>query len=157
MGTFTRAACCVLWLLPLAACDQGKGNVDLDHLRLDASRLGRLVDGSTAGLDAQGARGQEAHDADAAKRLEIDRALRDAGLKVLILRNRLLYEDVIGEREARATHWPAWILQPPESSLSPVDLEERYEWLRAQVQSLAEPGCRIARDKQGDAAICGEQ
>lgn len=157
MGPFARTVSCMLVLLPLAACDQGKGDVNLDTLKLDSGRLGGLIDRATDGLDLQPASGQQAHDADAAKRLEIDRALRDAGLKALLLRNRLLFEDVIGEREARETHWPAWILQPPESALSPVDLQERYAWLSAELKALAEHGCRIGREKASDPNFCAVQ
>ena len=154
MGPIARTVSSILVLLPLAACDQGKGDVNLDQLRADAGRLSGLIDRATEGLDLQTAGTQESHDPEAAKRLEIDRNLRDAALEVLLLRNRLLYEDVIGEREARVTHWPAWILQPPENALSPVDLQQRYEWLEAEVKSLAEHGCRVGRQKGGDPDFC---
>ena len=157
MGPIARSVSCLLGLLPLAACDQGKGDVNLDQLKIDAGRLGGLIDRATDGLDLQPARAQESPDVDAAKRLEIDRALRDAGLKVLILRNRLLYEDVIGERQARETRWPGWIVQPQESGLSPVELKDRYEWLTAEVKSLAEHGCKFGREKGNDQNFCAVQ
>lgn len=154
MGPIARTASCLLVFVSLAACDQGKGDVNLDQLRIDAGRLGGLIDRATDGLDMRPARAQASPDREAAQRLAIDRQLRDAGLKVLLLRNRLLYEDVIGEREARVTHWPAWILQPPESALSPVDLRERYDWLDAEVKALAEHACQVGREKSGDANFC---
>lgn len=157
MGPIARTVSCILVLLPLGSCDQGKGNVNLDKLRMDAGRLGGLLDRATDGLDLQPAKAQESRDPEAAKRLEIDRKLRDTGLKVLLLRNRLLYEDVIGESDARVTRWPAWILQPPESALSPIDLQQRYEWLDAEVKSLAEHGCKIGREKGNDQNFCAVQ
>lgn len=157
MRPIARTVLGLLVLLPLAACDQGKGDVNLDQLQVDAGRLGGVVDRATDGLDLQPARIQESKDPDAAKRLAIDYALRAAALKVLILRNRLLYEDVIGEREARETHWPAWVLAPPESALSPIDLHERYEWLSAEIRNLAERGCKIGREKSNDANFCAVQ
>jgi len=157
MGPIARTVSCILVSLPLASCDQGKGDVNLDRLGVDAGRLGGLIDRATDALDLQPARAQESHDPEAAKRLAIDRQLRDTGLKVLLLRNRLLYEDVIGEREARVTRWPAWILQPPESALSPVDLQQRYEWLDTEVKSLAEHGCKVGREKSNDQNFCAVQ
>jgi hypothetical protein len=157
MGSFARSACCAVLLLPLAACNQGKGNVNLDTLVVDSGRLGGMIDRSTDGLDLRLSKPQDAKDPDAAKRLAIDRQLRDAALKALILRNRLLYEDIIGEQEARETHWPGWVMTPPESALSPVDLQERYEWLSAEVESLAAHGCKIGSEENKDANFCAVQ
>jgi len=157
MGSFVRSVCCLVLLLPVAACDQGKGDVNLDSLKVDAGRLSGLLDRSTDGLDLRPAKAQEAKDPEAAKRLAIDHALRDAALKALILRNRLLYEDVIGEREARETHWPSWVLTAPESALSPVDLKERYEWLNDEVRMLAAHGCKVGTDTNKDPNYCAVQ
>jgi hypothetical protein len=157
MTLFGRTVCCAVLLLPLAACDQGKGDVNLDQLKIDAGRLGGVVDRATDGLDLQPNGMQQSKDPEAAKRLAIDYALRAAALKVLILRNRLLYEDVIGEKEARETQWPNWVLTPPESALSPVDLKERYAWLDAEVKGLAEHGCGIGREKSHDQNFCAVQ
>jgi len=154
MGPIARTVCCLLFLVPLAACDQGKGDVNLDQLKIDAGRLGGVIDRATDGLDLQPTRQQASKDPDAAKRLAIDYALRAAALKVLILRNRLLYEDVIGEKEARETPWPNWVLAPPESALSPIDLEARFAWLEAEVKGLAEHGCKIGREKSNDLNFC---
>lgn len=154
MGSFVRAVCCALVLLPIAGCEKDKPEADLDTLAIDASRLSVLIDRSTEGLDLQPARAPNSPDAEAAKRLEIDKNLRDVGLKVLILRNRLMHDDLLGEREGRETHWPSWISLPPESSLAPADLQERYDWLSQEVIKLSEHGCKLGRDKTSNALFC---
>ncbi|HTU65871.1 MAG TPA: hypothetical protein VMF52_07975 [Steroidobacteraceae bacterium] len=154
MRPFARTVCCFLTLLPLAACRDDKPATDLGTLQIDAGRLELLIDKSTQGLDLVPAKAPDTRDADAARRLEIDWSLRDAALKVLVMRNRLLQDDRITEKDARATHWPAWILQPPESSLSPAELAARLEWLNGEVQELTAHGCKIGVDKTGNALYC---
>ena len=154
MGSFVRTVCCVLVLLPIAGCEQAKPEAELDTLAIDAGRLSVLIERSTEGLDLQPAKAPNTPDRAAAQRLEIDKELRDAGLKVLVLRNRLMHDDLIGEREGRETHWPGWIALPPESSLTPEDLQERYDWLSKEVIKLSEHGCKLGRDQTKNELFC---
>jgi hypothetical protein len=154
MGSFARTFCCALVLLPLAGCEKERRSPDLGTLQIDSGRLNALINRSNDGLDLQPARVQVSPDPEAAKLLAIDSNLREAGLKLLLLRNRLMNEDIIGERDARSKHWPAWIVSPPESSLAPADLEDRLEWLSKEVKELAEYGCEIGRQKAGQPNYC---
>lgn len=154
MGSLVRTVLCALALLPLAACERTKHDADLGTLDIDAGRLGVIIDRATAGLDLDPRKAQQSPDADATRRLEIDRAQRDTALKLLILRNRLLHEDRISEGDARASHWPSWILLPPESSMAPEELRERQAWLTKETASLTAQGCEIGRTKSGNASYC---
>jgi hypothetical protein len=157
MGSCVKTVCLALVVLPLAACQREKPPLDLDRMVIDAARQGVIVDSATKGLDLDPRKPQTSKDADATKRLEIDREQRDAALNLLILRNRLLHEDRITEGAARETHWPNWILLPPESSLSPAELEERQEWLEKEVATLTKHGCEVGAAKSGNAQFCSAE
>jgi hypothetical protein len=154
MEPFAKTLGCTLLLLAFAGCAKDETSVDLGTLQIDAGRLNALLNRSNDGLDLQPARVQPSPDPEAAKRLVIDSNLKNAGLGLLLLRNRLMNEDIIGERDGRSKHWPAWIVQPPESSLSPADLQDRYEWLQKEVDELAEYGCEVGRQKSGQPSYC---
>ena len=154
MRPLAKTLGCSLLLLALGSCANDEKSPDLDKMRLDAGRLNMLIDRSNDGLDLQPGRVQVSADPDALKRLIIDSSLREAGLKLQLLRNRLMNEDILSERDARAKTWPAWIGQPPESTLSPDDLQERIDWLRTEVEELTKFGCEVGRQKSGQAKYC---
>ena len=154
MGSCVKTVCLALVVLPLAACQREKPLVELDGMVIDAARQGVIIDRATEGLNLDPRKPQASPDKDATKRLEIDREQRDAALKLLILRNRLLHEDRITEGAARETRWPNWILLPPESSLSPAELQERQAWLDKEVAVLTKHGCEVGAAKTGNALYC---
>lgn len=154
MGSYAKTVCLALVALPIAACQRDNPPVELDGMVTDAARQGVIIDRATAGLNLDPRKPQASPDEDATRRLEIDREQRDAALKLLILRNRLLHEDRISEGFARETRWPTWILLPPESSLSPAELQERQTWLDKEVAALTNHGCQVGAAKTGNASYC---
>jgi hypothetical protein len=154
MSSRVKTVCLALVVVSIAACQRDNPPVELDGMVIDAARQGVIIDRATQGLDLDPRKPQASPDKDATQRLEIDREQRDAALKLLILRNRLLHEDRITEEAARESHWPNWILLPPESSLTPTELQERQAWLDKEVAALTKHGCEVGAAKTGNALYC---
>ena len=139
--------CCAA---PSVGFGEDAADNDPSVLRIDAGRLGALLDRASEATGHLGRKSSSADDADTP--LSVDMTTKEVAVQLLLFRNMLVERHLPGRD--RAIQWPEWIFEPPTASHSKETLRSRIDWLSEEVVAITDPVCGVAAKKTGDYLIC---
>ena len=86
--------------------------------------------------------------------IRADRALKEAALNLLLLRNRVVIHGLLPADTLAEVIWPAWAMQAPGAAPPPEVANNRIEWLAPLVYEITSKVCSLAQKKINNDLIC---
>jgi hypothetical protein len=119
-------------------------------LAIDAGRLSVLLGRAREGLD-EGAPAGESNEADLVR---TDRALRQAALELVALRDEICRRGQLEGEACQLGSPPTWIFDAPEAEPSALEMARRYQELMELMSPFVETGCALGAPPPDGPAFC---
>jgi hypothetical protein len=150
----------VIAALALASCQspptqtQTASDEPLDPfvVMIGAERWGVIIDKAAEGVREAPDPGYDARADDEMYRA--DAALKSSAARLIDLRNAACAKGLVTGDACTLRNWPAWTIEPPRPGVPIEVIQQRSDWLSAEMGRFTTAGCEAGRKATNDYQFC---
>lgn len=126
--------------------------IDPFVMMIGAERWGVIIDKAAEGVREAPDPGYDARAED--ELFRADAALKSGAARLIDLRNAACVKGLVTGDACELRNWPAWTMEPPKPGTPIAVIQQRSDWLSAEMDRFTTAGCDAGRKATNDDMFC---